>query len=167
MIDEKRWQRFNFYQQMGNIASEISRAINFKKKNDVRQMDASLLRLLELVDLTIEDHPYPLKESRRLLNLHTAYNHMDKGDLAIELGQMEKARKEYGAAQKMFPENLEMKFWYGVALVNAGKVDDALPIFKTVFSKDKNWATLIPRLSKSKLLPTNKKILDKIMAQKK
>lgn len=120
-----------------------------------------------LVDLNIEDHPHPLKELRRLLNLHTAYNHMDKGDLAIELGQMEKARKEYGAAQKMFPENLEMKFWYGVALVNAGKVDDALPIFKTVFSKDKNWATLIPRLSKSKLLPTNKKILDKIMAQKK
>lgn len=55
MIDEKRWQRFNFYQQMGNIASEISRAINFKKKKDLRQMDASLLRLLELVDLTIED----------------------------------------------------------------------------------------------------------------
>jgi len=33
MIDEKRWQRFSFYQQMGNIASEISRAIIFKKKN--------------------------------------------------------------------------------------------------------------------------------------
>lgn len=61
MIDEKRWQRFSFYQQMGNIASEISRAINFKKKKDVKQMDASLLRLLELVDLTIEDEKNKLK----------------------------------------------------------------------------------------------------------
>ena len=61
MIDEKRWQKFSFYQQMGNIASEISRAINFKKKNDVKQMDASLWRLLELVDLTIEDEKNKMK----------------------------------------------------------------------------------------------------------
>jgi len=61
MIDENRWQRFSFYQQMGNIASEISRAINFKKKNEPKHLDASLLRLLELVDLTIEDEKNKLR----------------------------------------------------------------------------------------------------------
>jgi len=55
MIDEKRWHKYNFYQQMGNIASEISRAENFEKKKDEKHKNASLLRLIELVDLTIED----------------------------------------------------------------------------------------------------------------
>ena len=61
MIDEKRWQRFNFYQQMGNIASELSRLIHFKKKKDLKHMEASLWRLLELIDLTIEDENNKLR----------------------------------------------------------------------------------------------------------
>ncbi len=65
MIDEKRWQKFNFYQQTGNIASELSRAINFRKQKDIKHMDASLWRLLELVDLTIEDK----KNNKRLREL--------------------------------------------------------------------------------------------------
>ncbi len=55
MIDEKRWQRFSFYQQMGNIASELSRAIRFKEQNDFKHMQSSLLRLIELLDVTKED----------------------------------------------------------------------------------------------------------------
>ena len=40
---------------MGNIASEISRAIKFKEEKDADHMKSSLWRLLELVDLTIDD----------------------------------------------------------------------------------------------------------------
>lgn len=40
---------------MGNIASELSRAITFKEANDTPRMDLSLWRLLELVSLTIDD----------------------------------------------------------------------------------------------------------------
>ena len=55
MIDQKRWQGLTFYQQMGNIASELSRAIKFKDQNDAEHMNSSLWRLLELMDLTIDD----------------------------------------------------------------------------------------------------------------
>lgn len=55
MIDETRWRRFSFYQQMGNIASELSRAAGFEKKRNEKQTRSALWRLLELVDLTIED----------------------------------------------------------------------------------------------------------------
>ena len=61
MIDRQRWQRMTFYQQMGNIASEISRAIQFKNKNDLEYMNSSLWRVLELVDLTIEDENNKLR----------------------------------------------------------------------------------------------------------
>ncbi len=55
MIDEKRWQSQTFYQQMGNIASELSRAIKLKQQKDIKHMLSSLWRTLELLDLTIED----------------------------------------------------------------------------------------------------------------
>jgi hypothetical protein len=55
VIDRTRWQSLIFYEQMGNIASELSRAIKFKEANDIQRMDSSLWRLLELVDLTIDD----------------------------------------------------------------------------------------------------------------
>ena len=55
MIDEKRWQGLTFYEQLGNVASELSRAIKFKNQNDINHMNSSLLRLLELLDLTIVD----------------------------------------------------------------------------------------------------------------
>jgi len=55
MIDQKRWQNMTFYQQMGNIASELSRAVKFNKQDDTELMNSSLWRVLELVDLTIND----------------------------------------------------------------------------------------------------------------
>ena len=39
---------------------------------------------------------------------------MNKGDLAVEKNDMKLAMDEYNAAMKMFPENLEMKYWTAV-----------------------------------------------------
>ena len=61
MIDSQRWQGLTFYQQLGNIASELSRAIKFKNQNDIEQMNSALWRLLELMDLTIEDQKNRLR----------------------------------------------------------------------------------------------------------
>ncbi len=55
MIDQARWQSLSFYEQLGNIASELSRAIKFKEANDGPHLDSSLWRLLELLDLTVDD----------------------------------------------------------------------------------------------------------------
>jgi len=63
------------------------------------------------------------------------------------------------------PDNLEMKFWYATALVNAGKIDEALPVFKSVFRLDNHWALLIPRLVESKLLPSDQEIIANILKQ--
>ena len=65
MINIERWHAYSFYVQMGNIASELSRAVNFDKKGDSTHMTASLLRLLELIDTTIRDP----KNRRRLREL--------------------------------------------------------------------------------------------------
>ena len=118
------------------------------------------------VDLRVDDHTEPLKELRRLLSVNQAYEHMNKGDLAVEKGDVASAMKEYGAAQEMFPNNLEMKYWHAIALANAGKLKAALPIFATIFNKDQNWKELTPRLIKNGLLTVSEKDLDAILNAK-
>lgn len=117
-----------------------------------------------LVDLHVEDNSDPILELRRLYALHKAYEHMNQGDLAIEEKKIDEALNQYGKAEKMFPENLEMKFWHAVSLVNAKRVAESLPLFRVIFSKDKNWSTLIPRLSEAKIIPDEKGITDEILS---
>jgi uncharacterized Ntn-hydrolase superfamily protein len=114
-------------------------------------------------DLRVDDSPEPLKELRRLLTLQRAYNHMNAGDLAVEKKNYDAALREYGAAAKLAPSNAEMVYWHAVALVNMGRVDDALPLFRRVFAMDKNWVTLTPRLMKSGLIPNDSKLVDRIV----
>ncbi|MFO7447908.1 MAG: DUF1028 domain-containing protein [Ignavibacteriaceae bacterium] len=116
-----------------------------------------------LIDLRVEDHPAPVEEIIRLLKVHRAYEHMNAGDLAVEKGDMELAMKEYSTAEEMFPGNLEMKYWHAVTLANNGKVEDSLPMFKEIFSKDKNWKILTPRLTKNGLLNVKEGELQKIL----
>jgi len=117
-----------------------------------------------VMELRVEDSAEPITELRRLVTLERAYDHMNRGDLAVEKGDVDGALREYSAAEKMFPENLEMKFWHAVALVNAKRVDESLPIFARVFAEDANWATLIGRLPASGTLTADQPTIAKILS---
>lgn len=117
------------------------------------------------IDLRVEDHPEPVKEIKRLLKVFRAYEHMNNGDLAVEKNDMKLAMEHYSAAMKMFPENLEMKYWTAVTLVNNSQLDEALLLFREIFSADENWRTLTPRLIKVGMLNADEKTLKKIISQ--
>lgn len=116
-----------------------------------------------VVDLRVEDHKEPLKEIRRLLTIHTAYDFMNKGDLAVEKNDFILAKKYYKKAQKLNPDNLEMKYWYAVTLANNGELKEAKIILKDIFEKNNNWRILTSRLIKSKLLLISNKQLQEIL----
>ncbi len=118
-----------------------------------------------LIDLRVEDSANPVTELKRLLTVHRAYDHMNAGDLAVEKNDMKLAMNEYNAAMKMFPENLEMKFWTAISLANSGDVENALPMFNEIFKKDKNWKELTKRLVPAGLLTVDKNNLDDILNQ--
>lgn len=99
-----------------------------------------------LVDLRVEDHPTPVLELQRLLIMHRGYEQMNAGDLAIETGDLEAAGKAYGEAERILGDNLEARFWHAVALANAGRMDEAVPLFQGVFAEGENWRELTPRL---------------------
>ena len=143
----------------GDIRGQQSAAILIVKGESTGQPWADTV-----MELRIEDHPAPVQELKRLVRVHRAYQHMNRGDLAIEQGDVEAALREYGAAEALFPGNVEMKFWHAVSLVNAGRVEDSLPLFKEIFTADRNWAILLPRLPKVDLLDADAETIERILA---
>ena len=119
-----------------------------------------------LIDLRVEDYQQPLKELNRLLRVYRAYEHMNKGDLAIEKGDTIKALEEYEISQKMFPENLEMKYWTAISLANNNKLEKALVLFTDIFRKNNNWRILTERLPDSEILNLTKEELERILSLK-
>jgi len=115
------------------------------------------------VDLRVEDNPQAVDEIERLLKVKEAYDHMNAGDKAIEEGNIDEALAEYGKAREMFPQNLEMTYWTAVSMANAGRIEQSLPLFKEVFSKDKNWVTLTKRITKNGMLSVSDSNLERIL----
>jgi uncharacterized Ntn-hydrolase superfamily protein len=94
-------------------------------------------------DLRVEDHPQPVAELRRLVQLQRAYSHMNAGDLAIEKRDFAAANREYTAAEKLAPHIVEIPFWRAVTMAKAGQVDESLPIFRKVFQRERAWVDLV------------------------
>ena len=117
------------------------------------------------LSLRIEDHSTPLIELKRLIRIHRAYQHANMGDHYMETEEIEKALLEYKKAEQYYPENAELPYWSAISLVNSNRLDDALPIFESVFQRNPNLKEMTPRLIKSGLLKDDKEILIKIMEQ--
>ena len=117
-----------------------------------------------LVNLRVDDHPEPLKELERLLNINKAFELMNEGDALLAKNLSEEAKEKYSLAAAMAPEIEEMPFWQAVTLADTGKIEEALPIFKKVFRKNKDWAELVKRLPASGLLKDDAEMIRKILA---
>lgn len=118
-----------------------------------------------LVDLRIEDDAAPLRELRRILTLHRAYEHMNLGDEAVAAGQMDEALREYARARELVPENDEFVFWTAVTLVGNGRTDESLPLFAKAFRMNPAWMLLVPRLAGVGQLPNEESVLARILDQ--
>ena len=117
------------------------------------------------LSLRIEDHPTPLIELKRLIRVHRAYQHANMGDHYMETEEIDKALIEYSKAAEYYPENAELPYWSAVALANGGRIEEALPVFQSVFERNPDLKTMTPRLVKSGLLPDDESLIRKIMNQ--
>jgi uncharacterized Ntn-hydrolase superfamily protein len=182
MLNDKVWPAMAraFETTRGDLADRMLAALDAAQAEggDIRGRQSAALIVVSgkptgkpwvdrIFDLRVDDSPEPLKELRRLVTLNRAYNHMNAGDLAVEKKDNEGALREYSAAERLVPDNAEMIFWHAVALVNMNRVEESLPLFRKVFTMDKNWATLTPRLPKSGLLPDDAKLIERILKESK
>jgi len=173
-----------FQESKGDLAERMLAALDAAQAvgGDIRGRQSAALIVVKakssgkpwedrIFDLRVDDSPEPLKELRRLVALQRAYNHMNAGDLAVEHHDNGAALREYATAEQIasstpgvLPSRLaEMTYWHAVALVNMGRVDESLPLFKKAFSLAGGWRTLTPRLPKSGLLPNDPKLIERIV----
>lgn len=179
MLSDKVWPAMAkaYRETKGDLADRMLAALDAAQSvgGDIRGKQSAAIIIAKgtstgrpwndrIMDLRVEDNPEPLKELRRLVNVHRAYQHENAGDLAVEKNDVDAALREYSTAESMMPENLEMKYWHAVALVNVGKIEESLPIFKVVFEADPNWIELTPRLPNVGLLKADDAALSKILS---
>jgi len=64
-LEKERWEKMPFCEQMANVGSEVSRALNWLKKGNDDLSKRSVNRALELLGFTIK----PIKKFSRLKEL--------------------------------------------------------------------------------------------------
>ena len=104
------------------------------------------------IDLRVDDHPEPLQELRRLLRVHRAYAHMDKGDELLAEKRIADGMKEYELAMELQPQNEEMIFWAAIGMFTAGEESRAMNLLRPLFRGNPRWLELVARLPAADLL---------------
>ena len=101
------------------------------------------------VDLRVEDHPDPVTELARLLNLQRAYDCADRADQLAAEGEDHAAAAElYERAAALAPESDELVFWAGLGAAQGGDMELALTrVRKAVEMGGDRWIELLGRLS--------------------
>ena len=102
-----------------------------------------------IIDLRVEDHPEPLVELRRLLAIRRAYDADTEADHFDEAGNTAAAQAKRVEAFKNATDNVELRFWAGVALSQAGDVAEGAKLVAEAMAVDRRWYVLIDRLVQS------------------
>jgi uncharacterized Ntn-hydrolase superfamily protein len=98
------------------------------------------------VDLRVDDHPEPLAELDRLLDLSDAYALATEGDDLVGQGRHDEAGERYRSASALAPRNHELLFWAGLAAAQAGDLPTALERVREAIRLQPGWRELLDRL---------------------
>jgi len=116
-------------------------------------------------DLRVEDAADPIAELKRLVRLQRAYNFMNRGDELSGEKKWTEAMEQYRLGAGLAPEIEELPYWVAVTLFTAGREDEALPIFRDVFKRNRDWIEVTRRLPASGFLPDDPAKVQKILDQ--
>ncbi len=160
----------------GDLAERLIAALEAAQKEggDIRGKQSAVILIVpgksggrpwaeRTIDLRVEDSPEPLKELRRLVDVHRAYERMNEGDDRLAVNDLKGAMEAYGAAAKMLPGNPEIRYWAAITMLTAGKEKEGLAFLKDVFEADPRWVEVTRRLPAAGLLPDDAALMDRIM----
>ncbi|HEY3945457.1 MAG TPA: DUF1028 domain-containing protein [Solirubrobacteraceae bacterium] len=100
----------------------------------------------EVVSLRVEDHPAPLVELRRLLELHDAYALADSADGLVGEGRHAEAAQLYERASAQVPDSHELAFWSGLGLAQSGQMEAGLARVRQAIELHPGWRKILERL---------------------
>ena len=100
-----------------------------------------------------------IKQNEILINIVETSSQIEvKLDSRIDL-----ATNYYIEAQKLNPDNLEIKYWYAVTLLNNNQNKKAEKVFIEIFKIEKRWKEITLRFYNANLLKISQKELQKII----
>jgi uncharacterized Ntn-hydrolase superfamily protein len=98
------------------------------------------------IDVRVDDHPEPLAELERLLDLSDAYALASEGDELVGQGRHDEAGQRYQQASARAPGNHELLFWSGLAAARVGDMRAALEQVREAIRLQPGWHELLGRL---------------------
>ena len=98
------------------------------------------------VDVRVDDHPEPLQELERLLDLADAYAIASEGDELVGQGRHTEAGERYRLASERAPGNHELLFWSGLATARAGDLEGGVDQVRAAIRMQPGWRELLGRL---------------------
>jgi uncharacterized Ntn-hydrolase superfamily protein len=106
-----------------------------------------------VIDLRVEDAADPLAELRRLLRVKRAYMTLGEADRLEEEKDLAAATKKIEEAIRLAPEMVEIHFWGGLSIAQAGELDAGCRMMARAVAKDPRWIETLHRLVAVDRLP--------------
>lgn len=106
-----------------------------------------------IVDLYVIDHPEPVPELRRLVDVRRAYDRLGSALDHARSGDHEAAADEADRAHRLAPDDDQIAFWRATILGAAGRTDDAAAALRAATAAHPGWPDYLRRCVAAGLLP--------------
>jgi uncharacterized Ntn-hydrolase superfamily protein len=116
-----------------------------------------------VVDLRVEDHPVPLEELRRLVEMRRGYDAVERAEQAAMQDDLETAAAEYAKAEASVGDNVEASFWAGVSVAASGQEELARTLLAKSFAAHDGWKELLRRLPAAGMFPDDPALIERLL----
>jgi uncharacterized Ntn-hydrolase superfamily protein len=158
MASETVWPAMldTYRQKAGSLARRLLAALDAAEHEggDIRGRQSAAILVVpasgegwqSTVSLRVEDHPEPLDELRRLVDLHDAYALASEADDCINEGRHDDAARLFHRARTLAPDNHELLFWAGLGAAHAGDLEGGVAEVRAAIELQPGWRDLLGRM---------------------
>ncbi len=159
----------------GDLASRLVSALDAGEKagGDARGRQSAALLVVrkdagrggygdKLVDLRVEDDPDPVRELKRLMELHRAYYLIDEGESRFAENEPEVAISFIEKALEITPNSDDAYIDLGLMHLKLGQADEAVRAFKKALVINPKLAVVIKQLPKLGIAEMSPSLLERV-----
>ncbi|HET7047496.1 MAG TPA: DUF1028 domain-containing protein [Solirubrobacteraceae bacterium] len=173
MASETVWPAMldTYRQTGGSLTHRLLAALDAAEREggDVRGRQSAAILVVpangeawqNVVSLRVEDHPEPLVELRRLVDLHEAYALASEADDCINEGRHDDAARLFERARALAPDNHELLFWAGLGAAHAGDVERGVQDVRAAIELQPGWRELLERVP-PEVAPSAQAVLERL-----
>jgi uncharacterized Ntn-hydrolase superfamily protein len=118
-----------------------------------------------ILDLRVVDHPDPVPELRRLVDVKRAYDRLGKAFDLAERGEPVTAAAEADAAHALAPGDDQITFWRATMLAGAGRTEEAAAAWQEATRAHPGWPAFLNRCIEAGIVPPQAGALTDTMAE--